>query len=282
MKKKLFITGINGFLGKKLKQILSKEFQLFGIDINESNNEPIKVFSSDNLSEINIEPDYIVICHAAVSSGNISLETDLLYDVNVKLTRDIIAKFSKSKFIFISTASIYHIDGKLISENTIDSPTNDYSISKYWAEKFVLETKRGVIIRLSSLFGTSMKENTIIPNYVNQALNNNQIEVWGKGKRNQNYTHVDDVCRYIIKSIEAFEIVKGKVLLAVHTEEYSNIELAKIIAEATHSEIEYKNEDSAISLHYNNEETCKLLNWNPISDFKEEIQNYIKWKQRQF
>ena len=127
-----------------------------------------------------------------------------------------------------------------------------------------------------------MSDNTIIPNYINQALSNNVIEVWGEGKRKQNYTHVDDVCRYIIKSIEAFELVKGKVLLAVDTEEYSNIALAKIISEETNSEIEYKNEDNAISLIYNNEETRRLLNWNPISDFKQEIKNYIKWKQKQF
>ena len=282
MKRKVLITGIQGFLGNRLMEMLCNDFDVFGLARNTSINYGVPVFSSTNLDAINIEPDYLIICHAAVSSGNVKQHNHILYDTNVKLTEQLVYKFNTSKIIYISTASIFYGNQVIINERSLESPSNSYSISKYWAEKIVLNTKRATILRLSSLFGIGMRENTIIPNYSKQALTNNIIEVWGDGKRNQNYTHVDDVCRCIIKSIEAFEIVNGKVLLAVHTEEYSNIELAKIISEATHSEIEYKNEDSAISLHYNNEETCNLLNWNPISDFKEEIQNYIKWKQRQF
>jgi nucleoside-diphosphate-sugar epimerase len=282
MKKKVIITGVHGFLGNRLMETLCADFNVFGIARNESINSVVPIFSSNKLDTINLEPDYLIVCHAAVSYGNVKQNSDILYDANVKLTTELVSKFNTSKIIYISTASIFYGNEVIINEKSLDSPSNGYSISKYWAEKIVLNTKRATVLRLSSLFGVGMSENTIIPNYTKQALSNNIIEVWGEGKRSQNYTHVDDVCCYIKKSIEAFELVKGKVLLAVHTEEYSNIALAKIISEATNSEIEYKNEDNAISLHYNNEETRRLLNWNPISDFKQEIQNYIKWKQKQF
>ena len=282
MKKKVIITGIHGFLGNRLKELLFADFYVFGIARSESLKSEVPVFSSTKLDAINVKPDYLIICHAAVSSGNVKLDSDILFDANVKLTEQLVSKFNTSKIIYISTASIFYGDGVIIKENNINSPSNGYSISKYWAEKIVLNTKRATVLRLSSLFGIGMSENTIIPNYIKQALSNKVIEVWGDGKRNQNYTHIDDVCRYIMKSIEAFEQINGKVLLAVHGEEYSNIALAKIISEATHSEIIYINEDNAISLHYNNEETRRLLNWNPISDFNQEIQNYIKWKQKQF
>lgn len=281
MKKKIIISGINGFLGNRLKELLSKEFQVFGIDINESNDGEIKVFSSNDLINITVDPDYIVLCHAAVSSGTISLEIDLLYKVNVKLTEEIITKFPNAKIIFISTASIYHIDGKLIDEDTVDSPINDYSISKYWAERVVLKTKRAAVIRLSSLFGINMKENTIIPNYVNQALKNNKIEVWGKGKRQQNYILVDDVCMLIKDVIANHQKVVNKILLAVSNREYSNLELAKMITDETKSTIEFVNEDNSVSLNYNNKKTQNLLNWSPNSDFSQEIAKYITWKQKQ-
>jgi len=282
MKKNVIITGIQGFLGNRLKEMLCVNFNVFGIARNESINSEVPIFSSSKLDAINVEPDYLIICHAAVSSGNVKQDSDILYETNVKLTEQLVSKFNTSKIIYISTASIFYGNRVIINEKSLNSPSNSYSISKFWAEKIVLNTNRATILRLSSLFGIGMSDNTIIPNYINQALSNNVIEVWGEGKRKQNYTHVDDVCRYIIKSIEAFELVKGKVLLAVDTEEYSNIALAKIISEETNSEIEYKNEDNAISLIYNNEETRRLLNWNPISDFKQEIKNYIKWKQKQF
>jgi UDP-glucose 4-epimerase len=281
MKKKIIITGINGFLGNRLKELLKEEFELFGIDILESHEGDIKVFASNDLADITIDPDYIILCHAAVSSGTISLEADLLYSVNVKLTDEIITKFSNTKIIFISTASIYSLDNEIINETTLNSPTNDYSISKYWAEKMVLKTKRATIIRLSSLFGINMKENTIIPNYVNQALKNNEIEVWGEGLRRQNYIFVDDVCMMIKNIIINHQKVVNEILLAVSNIEYSNLELAKIIANKTKATIKFVNEDYSKSLIYNNKKTQNLLNWRANSDFRQEIVKYITWKQKQ-
>lgn len=281
MKKKIIITGINGFLGNRLKELLSKEFEVFGIDIKESSDGEIKVCASTDLANITFEPDYIVLCHAAVSSGTISLATDLLFQVNVKLTEQIIIKFPNAKIIFISTASIYQMDGKLITEDTADSPKNDYSISKYWAEKVVLKSKRATVIRLSSLFGINMKENTIIPNYVNHALKNNKIEVWGEGKRQQNYILVDDVCMLIKQTIANHDVVVDKILLAVSNKEYSNLELAKIVANETKAIIGFINQDDSISFHYNNKKTQNLLNWSATSEFSKEIAKYITWKQKQ-
>ena len=281
MKEKIIISGINGFLGNRLKELLCEEFAVFGIDINESNDGEIKVFSSNDLVYMTVEPDYIILCHAAVSSGTMSLATDLLYQVNVKLTEEIITKFHNAKIIFISTASIYHIDGNLIDEDTVDSPVNDYSISKYWAERVVLKTNRAAVIRPSSLFGINMKENTIIPNYVNQALNDKRIEVFGQGKRQQNYIFVDDVCKLIKQTIANHDVLVDKILLAVSNREYSNLELAKIVANETRAIIEFKYHDDSISLHFNNKKTQNLLNWSATSVFSKEIAKYITWKQKQ-
>lgn len=281
IRKIIIISGINGFLGNCLKEILKEEFTVYGIGKEESLNENIAIFSSKNLEKISVVPDYLILCHAAISSGSKEEDINLLYNVNVKLTNDIINKFSSSKIIYISTASVFNNTQGVISEKTIDSPINDYSISKYWAEKVVLKTKRGTIIRLSSLFGINMKENTIIPNYVNQALNNNKIEVWGKGKRQQNYISVDDVCMLIKNVITNHQKVLNQIILAVSNKEYSNLELANIIANETKATIEFKNQDNSISLNYNNKKTQNLLNWSPESGFSQEIVKYIAWKQKQ-
>ena len=282
MKKKILISGINGFLGNRLKELFIEDFQLYGIAKKAYIEDEVAVFSSNDLNKINIEPDYIILCHATISSGTMHQENDLLYAVNIKLTQEIINKFSNAQIIYISTASIYHINGELITEETIDSPINDYSISKYWAEKLVLNTKRASIIRLSSLFGINMKENTIIPNYVNQAINNNRIEVWGKGNRKQNYIFIDDVCLLIKKVITNPKEVLNKVILAVNNREYTNLELAKIIANKTEAVIDFIKNDNSISLNYNNDKTKKLLNWSSNSNFNQEITKYIEWKQKKY
>lgn len=281
MKKKIIISGINGFLGSHLKVFLNADFQVYGIAKEESLKTEVKVYASNNLANIDIDPDYLILCHAAVSSGNLNQENDLLYNVNVKLTEKIINKFKKAKIIYLSTASIYNINGEIITENTIDNPKNEYSISKYWGEKLVLKTKRATVIRLSSLFGTNMKENTIIPNYVNQALKNNQIEVWGKGKREQNYIVVDDVCLLIKNVIENHEKAINNILLAISNREFSNLELANIISNETNATVKFINQDNSLSLNYNNKKTQNLINWRSNSDFKLEIIKYITWKQKQ-
>ncbi|MES2417277.1 MAG: SDR family oxidoreductase [Bacteroidota bacterium] len=281
MKQAIIIAGINGFLGNRLKEILKEYFTVYGIAKEECFDGDNHVFSSSAIEEITIKPDFLILCHAAVSSGNISQSNDLLYDVNVKLTERIISKFNTSKIVYISTASIFDHGKDTITENTIDNPGNEYAISKLWAEKLVLKSGNGVIIRLSSVYGANMKEYTIIPNYVNQALSKNRIEVWGRGNRKQNYIFIDDICKLVWKVLSLHDRVCNQILLGVSNLEYSNLELATIIAEFTKSKIEFIKEDNSTSLSYNNKKTQQLLSWLPEANLKHEVINYIKWKQKQ-
>ncbi|MGG7036240.1 MAG: NAD-dependent epimerase/dehydratase family protein [Flavobacterium sp.] len=281
MKKTILISGIKGFLAGNLTHLLKDDFIVYGIGKTTEEWNGIQVFSSDRLDEISIVPDFLILCHAAVSSGQTSQSNELLFEVNVGITEKLIQQFSTSKIVYISSASVYDSTCVLIGENSPVNPQSEYALSKLWAEKIVLKRKDAVVIRLSSLFGIGMKENTIIPNYVNQALKNGTIEVWGKGKREQNYIHVSDACKCIKSAIQNFDSVIGKILLGVSKEEYSNGALAQIISKETNAKLVYINEDHSKSLLYNNDLTCELLGWAPKADFGKEIHNYIQWK-RQF
>lgn len=282
MKKTILITGIKGFLASNLITLLEKDYVLYGIGKKAEFQSNLQIFSSEEIEKIEIVPDFTIVCHAAVSSGQTLLDNETLFDVNVRITEQIVTKFSNSKIIYISTVSIYDVTSNLISENSNNNPQSEYAISKLWAEKVVFKSSNAVSLRLSSLFGIGMKENTILPIYVNQAITNGKIEVWRDGKRKQNYIYVLDACEYIRTIIDKFDIVKGKVLLGVNNKEFSNLELAEIITEFTKAEILFKNEDKAISFQYNNDLTCQLLDFIPSSDFKIELQNYIIWKQKQY
>jgi UDP-glucose 4-epimerase len=282
LKKTLLISGIKGFLAKRLVALLKEDYTIIGIGKNNEIVDGIKVFESSKIEQLQCNIDFVIICHAAVASGTTSPSTKLLYEVNVEVTKRIVDTFSNSKIIYISSASIYDINTKLIEEESPINPMSEYAISKLWGEQIVLKSKNAVVFRLSSMFGIGMKENTIIPNYVNQALKNRVIEVWGKGERKQNYILVSDACLYIKQVLQNFDVIKGEVLLAVHPIAYSNLELAQIIAKETNSEVVHCNDDDSKSLLYNNEVTCKLVNWSPQSNFKEEIHKYIQWKKEQF
>lgn len=282
MKKTILISGINGFLASNLVNLLKNEYVIYGIGKVGREENGIQIFSSESIDDINIIPDFLILCHASVSSGLVTQSNLSLFYTNVTITEKIIQKFINSKVIYVSSASIYDLSTNLVKEDSSINPKTDYAISKQWAELIVFRKQNSSVIRLSSLFGTGMKENTIIPNYVNQALNKGSIEVWGKGHREQNYIHVYDACKLIKAAIENFDYVKREILLGVSKREYSNSYLAQIISEFTNSKVLFINEDNSKSIHYNNSKTCELLQWVPKANFKEEIHNYIKWKKEQF
>ena len=277
---KILITGIAGFLGKNLIKTLNQH-QLYGLDIQEGIIDGVPVFSANDLEKIDEKIDVLIICHAAVASGTTILSNDILYDVNVSLTEKIVTKFKDAFLVYISTASIYDANLALIQEDSMINPQSNYAISKLWSERIILANAKSTIIRLSSLFGNGMKENTIIPNYVNQALSKGKIEVWGKGERMQNYIHVNEACAYVKLAIDSFQKVQGKVLLAVSKKEYSNAALAQIIAKETNAEIVFNNNDNSKSLCYNNDFTTDLLGFKSEFSFEGQIQDYIKWKKEQ-
>jgi len=276
---KILITGINGFLGRNLIKSL-KNHTLFGLGTKEQIIENVVVYNSNSLEDLELDIDIVVICHAAVSSGNDVLKNNILFDVNVLLTEKITAKFKNAFFIYISTVSIYNTSTEVIFENSEINPQSNYALSKLWGEKIVAANEKSTILRVSSIYGVGMKENTLIPNYINQALVNQAIEVWGKGERFQNYVHVDDVSEYINQIINNKESLYGKVMLGISKNQYSNLQISEIISEITKAKIVFINEDNSKSFHYNNDLTTNLLHWTPKKDIKNELQKYIEWKQK--
>ena len=276
---KILITGIKGFLGRNLIKSLDK-YELFGLGTQEETINNIQVFDSNHLHKLEIDIDIVIICHAAVASGNITVSNEKLFNVNVLLTEKIIDKFKNAFVIYISTTSVYDINFDCITESSNINPQSNYSLSKLWAEKIVSINKKSVILRISSMFGIGMKENTLIPNYVNQAVKKSSIEVWGKGNRLQNYVHVDDVVQYINLIIQNQENLYGKILLGVSKKHYSNLEIAQIISNNTEGKINFINEDNSKSFCYNNNYTSNLLNWEPEVDIEERLNIYIEWKKK--
>lgn len=279
---KILITGIYGFLGRHLAERLADTHNVIGLY-----NTPRQVDFSRGIKCVNqldlIEeaPDVIIMCHAAVASGNVLIEKEKLFDSNVDFTRQVVEKFSTAKMIFISSVSVFGSYNGIIDEKKAPSPESDYALSKLQGENEVLKNPNGSIVRFSSLYGNGMKENTLIPNYCNQALHSKVIQVWGDGARFQNYIHVDDAVNLIEKMIFHDKKIDFPVL-GVSSKEYSNIEVAKIISDFTGSKISHLNEDKALSFYYNNELTQKVLNWQSETELKIGLKQYLEWKEKQF
>ncbi|MES2762436.1 MAG: NAD(P)-dependent oxidoreductase [Bacteroidota bacterium] len=277
---KILITGISGFLGNYLFNNWTSNDFLWGIT---QSNTPINNnlnFPLYNISELDKieQPDVVIMCHAVISNSKTKASNENLFEGNVLYTEKIRRKFPQAYFIYTSTVSVYSQEEERITEESSIKPSNGYSISKYWGELTFKDSNAG-IIRFSSLYGNGMTEGTIIPNYVNMALDKNVIEVWGNGSRMQNYLHIKDAKNYI----EALAVKKlNGIFLGINSVENSNIELAKIVSEKTGAEIRFINEDNSVSVKYNNEYTLSKLNMSPGVKFSKGTEDYIVWKQKQF
>ena len=273
---KVILTGAKGFIGGNLLKLL-KDFDLVGIARKREELEQIKIYSFDELSNIQFQPEVIIICHGAVASGTSIISDTTLFESNITLTNKILNKFRNAFVIYLSTCSVYEINelGK-IKEDSPLYPRSTYSISKIWGENLILQRRNSVVIRLSSVYGTSMKTNTLIPNYISSAINKNYIEVWGQGSREQNYIHVNDIAEMIKKIIEKRKKLSNQILLGVSDREYSNLQVAKIIAKQTNCKIKFVKEDKSPSYNFNNNLSVSILEWNPKVDLKIGIKRYIE------
>lgn len=277
---KILITGIYGFLGSHLAKKLSQKHSVTGLYHTEKQiqfNHNVRCFNK--LELVDVEPEVLIMCHAAVSSGMTNMDKTKLLETNVDFTKKIVEKFPVIKSIYISSVSVFGTKNEIINEQSFENPETDYAKSKSSGESEVSQNSNSIIIRFSSLYGNEMKENTLIPNYCNQALQSQTIQVWGDGSRHQNYIHINDA----VNLIESAIACKTKInfpILGVSSKEYSNDEVAKIISELTHSEINYINFDDSPSFHYNNDMTQKILNWQSEIELKNGLKHYLEWKKK--
>lgn len=278
----ILVTGIYGFLGSNLANYLIDYHKVIGLynkNIRDSVNDKIDVYS--NISQIRVYPDVIVMCHAAVSSGNVQLSEIELTEGNIFSTQMIIKHFPKSRVIYISSVSVYGDNTGIITERTVLHPKSNYADTKLQAEKIVTNETNSIIIRLSSLYGEGMNLNTIIPIYCKQAYQKKRINVWGDGQRRQNYIHIRDVIK-LIKVIIETDVRINFPILSVYSKEYSNLELAQIISNLVPSEIFFEGLDNSNSTIYNNSLTTNSLDWKPIIDLETGLKLSLPWILKQF
>ncbi|MFA4991729.1 MAG: GDP-mannose 4,6-dehydratase [Candidatus Omnitrophota bacterium] len=160
---------------------------------------------------------------------------------------DMVHRYHK-KVLITSTSEIYgkNTNGPLKEDDDriLGSPLKvrwGYSTAKavdemlayiYWKEKKV----PAIIVRLFNTVGPRQTGayGMVIPRFVNQALKNEDITVYGNGKQSRCFLHVKDVVGSLVKLMGNKEAV-GKVFNIGSQEEITIEDLAKKIIEITKS-----------------------------------------------
>jgi UDP-glucuronate 4-epimerase len=230
----ILVTGSCGFIGSHVCERLLTLYpnnKLFGIDSlntfiydNEQkikNRELLRTFPNYHHIEddimnhnyiIDIKPDIIV--HMA-GYGNICKSithpTDYIHNnlnVTTKLLHEI--RFLKNcpLFIYASSSSVYGNNYKLpfTETDSLDNIINMYSLSKKMCEDTVdLYCKmygfRAIGLRMFSVYGPRGRPDMVIHKFFKNLIKGNNIEIFGDGTTQRDYTYIDDIVDGIINCI---------------------------------------------------------------------------------
>ncbi|MFX1498417.1 MAG: UDP-glucuronic acid decarboxylase family protein [Promethearchaeota archaeon] len=208
-----------------------------------------------------------------------------------------IAKAHNALFFYTSTSEVYGnppSEAVPTSENYFGhvnpvGPRSCYDESKRAGEAFVkaYELQHKIKTKIVRIFNTSGPRirhgpefGRVIPNFIFQALNDEDITIFGDGSQTRSFTYVVDEIEGILKMVYNERAV-GEVINLGNNKEYTILELAKIIKELVKSKsnIIFKALpiDDPIRRCPDISKAKKILNWEPTTPLKEGLEKTIAW-----
>lgn len=223
---RILVTGNQGYIGTYASQYLvSCGYETTGLDsgfFKDCNLTTIKdevqtIQKDIRDAEIQDFADIDTVIHlAALSNDPIGeLDSEITFEVNYKAAVRVaeLAKDSGvSRFVFISTQSIYGISNTSEELDEIDSlknPQTAYAKSKWKAEQEILSMSDhnfvSTALRPSTVFGWSprLRADIVFNNLLLNGLEQKQIQVHSDGTPWRPIIHVQDVALAIQKCIES-------------------------------------------------------------------------------
>lgn len=154
--------------------------------------------------------------------------------IGTKNICDAALKNKVKKVIYASTSGIYGHSAieKSVDEDIMVDPRTSYSIAKRYNEIYLKslfdETKlNSISLRLFNVYGPRQDIRMVIPRFIKQAKDNEDITVYGNGLQTRDFTYINDVIKSILLLAEK---VNGcEIFNIAYEKETTILDLAKQI-----------------------------------------------------
>lgn len=291
----VLVTGGTGLVGSSLlKYLISNSHNVTLLTRNpkvETNHERLSVVLEDitapNYKRATLEAieraEGIIHCAAKIPGTNPNKNIVDYYNSNTLASlrlADLAKEKNLSFFVFLSTFSLFAPDEKTIGEDTTINPQNPYALTKLAAEQYInLISKQGstdfYTLRISAPYGPYFRQRSVIPIFIENALQSKPITILGSGNRRQTFTQVADIARAIEK---CFTAKKPGIYNIAGNRPVTMLELAEAAIAAvkdTGSTIEFSGKDDPNEKENRNillGKVRKALGWVPNIDINQGIE----------
>ena len=310
----ILVTGGMGFIGSNFIHYLlssNQEFRIINVDkltyagnpnnLKDIENEYLEKYkfykadicdfeAIDNI--ISKEKVDYIINFAAESHVDRSIDNPSLFsETNILGTQSLLNAAKKNnirKFVQISTDEVYgslNFEDPPFTERSQLSPNSPYSASKASADLIVKAYYKTFnlpinITRCSNNYGSYQFPEKLIPLMINNALNDKNLPVYGKGVNIRDWIHVIDHCSAVLKVL--LNGKNGEVYNIGGDSEISNINLIKkllTILNKPESLITFVRDRPGHDLRYaiNHEKMTKELKWTPKISFEDGLKTTVQW-----
>jgi len=293
----ILITGGTGFIGRHLiPELIVKGYEMVLL-VNKTL-PPEEWSKKTKIIEVDITKKEQVfnlkgypfksIIHLAayIPKEDIPEEFENCLRVNVIGTNNLL-EFAKkegiTQFINSSTVMVYGATErpKVFKEKNKASPNTYYGMSKLIGEilceryrkKFNIKT---VSLRYAYIFGQGMPEHFVFKKFLNRALRNEDIEIYGTGRGIRDFIYIKDVVRAIISALEKKAVGVYNIGTGKGT---SLLDLAKIIVKILKSKskilkLDNKKEDKSY-LVVDISKAQKILGFHPKFLLEDGIKDFL-------
>ena len=298
---KILLTGAAGFLGSHIsKKLIDSDHEVIALD-------DLSTGSIKNIEQLANHPRYTFIKHDVRIPYQAKVDAILNFACPaspVNYQKDPVRTIETN---FLGIINLLHLanktDAKIIQASTSEiygDPTQSPQNESYWGNvnpigirscydegkraaetlcfdyrrQFNLDTR---VIRIFNTYGPNMAigDGRVVSNFIVQALRNEPINIYGDGKQTRSFCYVSDLVEGIYKLLQLDKNPDTPINLG-NPNEFTILELAKIVIEITNSKSEIVNnplpQDDPKQRCPDISLAKSILDWKPTIELREGIE----------